>query len=360
MAMSDLPKYEQVKRSLMQEIELGRWAPGSAIASEAQLLKRFAVSRPTLVRSLQELVREGYLYRRQGKGTFIAERSAREGNGQTQQSIPVFTVQSADALGGGPGQVLLRLLNGAQAVLGPAHVNLALRYAPPGTIDEETRRFLDKAEPGTALMIEPSFAPPLRIELQRRGWAVWAVNEPLEDGNCVYIDQERAGYLATQHLLKKKGRRRVALLNGPVESYWGFAARRDGYLAALEEMGVAPDPKLIREDAHISDTEAGRAMMRGLLTEGVVVDGVVGASDSKAMGAIAAARDAGLRIPDDLAVVSIDNIFAERVDPPLTSVAMPFLEVGERAAEEALRRSSRNQLVCPVEIKLKPSLVERP
>src|SRR5437762_11682390 len=177
MPTQQLPKYEQVKHSLIAEIELGRWPVGGPIPSEAQLLQRFAVSRPTLVRSLQDLVREGYLFRRQGKGTFVAERSAREANGQTHPAVPVFAASSV-APAGSPGEILLRLLRGRQTVLGPAHLDLALRYAKVGEVDEETSLYLDKLEPGVALVVEPAFSPQLRDDLLRRGWAVWAVNEP--------------------------------------------------------------------------------------------------------------------------------------------------------------------------------------
>jgi DNA-binding LacI/PurR family transcriptional regulator len=257
--------------------------------------------------------------------------------------------------------VLLRLLRGAQSVLGPAHVDLAIRYVSRDSVDEETSGYLDKNEPGVALVIEPSFCKPLRDELLRRGWTVWAVNEPWPEGNSVRIDQKRAGYLAARYLLEKKGCRRVALLNGPVNDYWGFGARRDGYLAAHHELGLEPDQRLIREGSHVIDTEAGRAMMRSLLDDGVDVDGVVGASDSKAIGAIAVAQESGRRVPDDLAVVGIDDILASRSTPPLSSVTMPFDEVGRRAAEEALRTPTGDGNVrgAPVEIQLKPYLTER-
>jgi GntR family transcriptional regulator of arabinose operon len=360
MSTAQLPKYQQVKRSLIAEIELGRWATGGAIPSEAQLLQRFNVSRPTLVRSLQDLVREGYLFRRQGKGTFVADRTARtsEAAATTARSIPVFAARHT-AQAGSPGEVLLRLLRGAQAVLGPAHVDLSLRYAADGMIDEETESFIDKTEPGVALVIEPSFSPKLRVELQSHGWTVWAVNEPWADGNAVYIDQERAGYLAARYLIEKRGCRHIALLNGPVEQYWGFGARLRGYLAALKEAGIEPNRKLIREGWQMIDTEAGRAMMRELLDAGVTLDGVVGASDGKALGALAAAQERGRTVPDDLVIVGIDDILAARATPPLPSVALPFEDVGRRAAEEALRASVARDLTSPAEIQLKPMLIER-
>src|SRR5215216_6010192 len=117
MANLELPKYEQVKRSLIADIELGRWSPGASIPSEAQLLKRFSVSRPTLVRSLQDLVRDGYLFRRQGKGTFVAERAdTQAGSHAVQRVVTLFTApREAVADVGSPGEVLLGLMRGVQS-----------------------------------------------------------------------------------------------------------------------------------------------------------------------------------------------------------------------------------------------------
>jgi DNA-binding LacI/PurR family transcriptional regulator len=361
MPMTELPKYEQVKRSLIAEIELGRWATGGAIPSEAQLLQRFKVSRPTLVRSLQDLVRDGYLYRRQGKGTFVADRASSDRNGAAQRAVPVFTARTASSTPGQPSEVLLRLLRGVQSVLGPAHVDLNLRYAPVGLIDDETRLYLEKTESGVALIIEPSFSPQLHLELQRRGWTVWSVNEPWPEGNAVYIDQERSAHLATRYLIVKLARRRIALLNGPPEIYWGFGAKLKGYLSALREAGIEPDQALIREGANVLDTEAGRSMARSLLEERVEVDGIVAASDLKAVGAISVLRDAGRRMPEDVAVIGIDDIVAGRMNPAFPAVALPFEEVGRRAAEEALRSTARldGQNSSGLDIQLKPTLVER-
>jgi DNA-binding LacI/PurR family transcriptional regulator len=262
---------------------------------------------------------------------------------------------------GSPGEILLRLLRGIQTVLGPAHLDLTLRYAKVGEVDEDTALYLDKLEPGVALVVEPAFSPELRDDLLRRGWAVWAVNEPWPEGNSVYIDQERAGYMATRYLIEKRGCRRIALLNGQHDAYWGFGAKHTGYLTALAEAGIAPDPRLIRQATHVIDTEAGRSMMRAILDDGVRPDGIVGASDSKALGAMTAAQEAGFRVPDQLVVIGIDNILAEHTTPPLPAVSLPFEDVGRRAAEEALRFNAEGggQRTSALEIRLKPTLVER-
>lgn len=362
MSVASLPKYEQIKRQLILEIEQGRWAAGSTVPSESELLQRFAVSRPTLVRSLQDLVRDGYVYRRQGKGTFVAERPRRRpaaaGEASSVRSVPVFVSAHTAALSGDAREVLLRMMRGIQSALGVSGLDLVLRSTDIGQIDSGTRRFLDSAEPGPALMIEPSFNPPLRRELVSRGWRVWSINEPLDDGDCVFIDQEHAGYLATRYLIKRN-RRRIALLNGPLSAYWGFEARLNGYRRALAEAGLPFDPSLAMEGAHVIDSEAGRSMMRRLIDSGIEVDAVVGASDSKAIGAMAAAEEAGWSVPDQIAFVSIDNTLADRTAKPLPAVAMPFEELGRQAATYATQPHRPGDTPFHSQIQLKPTLVER-
>jgi GntR family transcriptional regulator of arabinose operon len=361
------PQYAQIKRRLIAEIESGRWAAGGVFPSEAQLLARYKVSRATLVRSLQELTLEGYLYRRQGQGTFVAD--FRRGR-RAEQALPLFISDKTYSLSGSGRQVLLRILSGIEDALGPLHPGVTIRQVPERELNEETRQSVASLRPSVALVVEPSFNPQLVDLLHRQSCAIWSVNEAMQDDNCVYIDQERAGYMATKYLLDK-GRRRIALLNGPVDAYWGFEARFRGYRRALESAGIAFDPRLSREGKHLIDSEAGRSMLRAIFDEGVAVDAAVGASDAKALGAIAVAQEADRRIPDDLLVVSIDNTIADQAEVPLTSVAMPFEEVGRQAALGIKGRTqpaavggspsdSASLEQPPVQqIKLLPSLVER-
>ena len=358
MSLSAVPKYERVKRALIREITSGKFPAGAAFPSEAQLLGQFKVSRPTLVRSLQELVAEGWLYRQQGRGTFVADRSGLESGGSP--AFTVFLSKRTARLTGDSRHVQQRILHGIQEALGEDWNASAVREADDEVLDSATRAFIETAPRGAALLIEPSFNPTLRLLLEERGWVVWSVNEPVEDGNFVSIDQEHAGWLATRWLLDE-GRQRVALLNGPTAGYWGFADRRRGYERALREAGVPVDPALIREGEHAIDSEAGRAMMRCLLASGAKPDAVVGASDGKAVGAVSHALEAGVGVPREIAFVSIDNTLADTVDPPLPAVAMPFEEVGFQAATQARSSAERGHESIPVHtrISLQPTLVER-
>ena len=206
----------------------------------------------------------GYLVRKQGKGTFVAPRHV-ENTEASPVKFFVFISRHVAGMSGGGREVQLRILRGVQDALGDAYSGSGVRQAASGFIDDDTRRFVESRQPGAALIIEPSFCPDLPKFLVEHGWNVWAVNEPHANLNCVRIDQEHAGYLATRYLIVQK-RKKIALLNGPTKSYWGFEARKQGYVRALNEAGMKIDKnRHAGKDAHPIDSEAGRVMMRSLL-----------------------------------------------------------------------------------------------
>src|SRR4030095_5371422 len=87
MATAELPQYAEIKRRIIGEIRSGQWAVGQTFPSEAELVAKYKVSRSTLVRSLQDVARAGYLSRRQGQGTFIADYRHRQG---AASPLPLF------------------------------------------------------------------------------------------------------------------------------------------------------------------------------------------------------------------------------------------------------------------------------
>src|SRR5439155_6762509 len=115
-----------------------------------------------------------------------------------------------------------------------------------------------------------------------------------------------------------------------------------------------------REASRPIDSEAGREMMRAMISDGVDFDGVVAASDSKAIGAMAQAMEMGRRVPDDVAFISIDNTIADQADPPLSAVELPFAVIGRQAVTRALESPGRDQSVSIIQqIRLQPFVVER-
>ncbi|MGN6503109.1 MAG: LacI family DNA-binding transcriptional regulator, partial [Pseudolysinimonas sp.] len=152
----------------------------------------------------------------------------------------------------------------------------------------------------------------------------------------VAIDNERAAADATRHLIDR-GRTRIAAIGAqPDESYATPQQRTAGYESALREAGLTPDPRYLQAAAHYSRAD-GYAATQTLLSLDPRPDAIFCYSDLLAMGAMRAVFDDGLRIPQDIAVIGIDDIEEGRYSrPTLSTVSLdtPFI------AREAIARIS--------------------
>jgi LacI family transcriptional regulator len=149
----------------------------------------------------------------------------------------------------------------------------------------------------------------------------------------VTVDDAAGARLATRHLFEL-GHRRVGHLAGP-RGLDTARRRLEGFVEAYLERGDAPADDLIVEGGY-SEHE-GFAAMRTLLDRPDRPTGVFVANVQAAIGALAAARQLGLRVPVDVSVVSLhDAPLTEFLDPPLTTVRMPLDEMGRRAVEIVL------------------------
>jgi LacI family transcriptional regulator len=150
----------------------------------------------------------------------------------------------------------------------------------------------------------------------------------------VDVDNRAAGRRAAAHLAET-GRRRIAQVAGPL----GWKAADDraaGAAAALAAAGLPSEPELI-ERAASWDADAGYAAARVLLDRAAAFDALFCHNDRLAFGAMRALREAGRRVPDDMALVGFDDApTAVHADPPLTSVRQPAAEAGRLAARRLI------------------------
>lgn len=147
----------------------------------------------------------------------------------------------------------------------------------------------------------------------------------------VDVDNHAGGFQATSHLISL-GHRRIAFISNAPLSYSGAQERFRGYNDALVDHNLPLDGSLVRTAAFLPET--GREAMEELLNLPERPTAVFVASDVVALGAMGAIRAAGLRIPDDIAVVGFDDIFlAAHSTPPLTTVRVPAYGLGWTSAD---------------------------
>lgn len=170
------------------------------------------------------------------------------------------------------------------------------------------------------------------IKLQQSGYPFCLVNQrfPGYSFNGIDADHVRGSREAVQHLIEQ-GYKRIAFLNGPVE-YSNSLDRLEGYRQALEEAGLPLVSDLIFE-GNYSRTSGYRAAS-DVAAKISDIDAIFAANDRMAIGLIQGLHERGIRAGVDIAVVGYDNIDAAVVcEPPLTTVHVPFHEMGKRAAE---------------------------
>ncbi|MBM3120836.1 MAG: LacI family transcriptional regulator [Chloroflexi bacterium] len=145
----------------------------------------------------------------------------------------------------------------------------------------------------------------------------------------VCLDDQAAASAATRHLLNG-GRRRLALITGPLAEDCSVD-RRSGFLQALETAGIAFDPGLEVEGDW--SATSGREALLGLARRGTLPDAVFAQNDRMALGVLRAARDLGLSVPGQLAVIGVDDMpLATHFDPPLTTMRQDMPRIGREAA----------------------------
>ncbi|WP_370378223.1 LacI family DNA-binding transcriptional regulator [Catenulispora sp. GAS73] len=141
----------------------------------------------------------------------------------------------------------------------------------------------------------------------------------------------RGGQTATKHLIQL-GHRHIAVISS---DQLPCRARLAGFHSAMQAAGLPTDPDLV-VDAPLT-REGGHAAALGLLARADRPAAIFASNDLQALGVYRAAREAGLRIPEDLSVIGFDDLpVGAWVEPPLTTVHRPLAEMAAAAAELAL------------------------
>jgi DNA-binding LacI/PurR family transcriptional regulator len=220
-----------------------------------------------------------------------------------------------------------RVVRGITEVLAEQDRQLVL-LAPQSPADEERLgAYLAAGHVDGALLISLHGGDALPGRLAGRGLPVVVGGRPPVAGPVSYVDVDNVGgALAAVGHLVARGRRRIATVTGPLDMP-AAQDRLEGCRRALAAAGLHLRPPLEAEGDFSHD--GGVAAMRALLARHPDLDAVFAASDLMAAGALQVLREAGRRVPEDVAVVGFDDSpFAASTVPPLSSVRQPIEEWG--------------------------------
>ena len=339
------PKYRKILERLSHDILTGYYQPGQKVPSEAALVKRFGASRITVGRALRELQQQGLVDRIAGSGTYVRENTQRPRErllfgliipnlGETEIFEPICQAIAAspdatghallwahsDARTSSKEDQALQLCDQciARAVSGVFFAPLEMT-ARSSEVNRQVMRLLKAAGIPVVLLDRRPEEPATR-----------------ERVDLVGIDNHRAGYLATDHLLQL-GARRIGFI-----AYKGqastVAARISGYKEALASRHPAGVPRVLHVPVRPELTLPAAALE---------CDAFVSANDRLAGQLMHTLLARGIPIPKAVRIVGIDDVnYAALLPVPLTTVHQPCRDIGETALRLMLERLDRPKMAA--------------
>jgi DNA-binding LacI/PurR family transcriptional regulator len=337
------PKYQQIVESVRQNIEAGRYRKGARLPSETELMRRFDVSRMTVVKAMQHLQQEGLLVRRAGSGTYASETEPNQklvfgliipDLGRTEIFEPICQGMSASP-------------NGSGHSLSWGHS--AGRESGENVAEHLCEQYIEQRVSG--VFFAPLEFGPRREPVNRRVLkALKSARIPVvlldrcvldyparSEYDIVGLDNRRAGYVMTDHLIRQ-GAQRVGFfaVEGSAET---VEDRIAGYREALYAWGMPVDREMVLR-CDLADAAKLSARI-----EEKKIDALLCANDLTAAHVMRTLLGLGLRIPGDIRIAGIDDVrYAELLSVPLTTLRQPCREIGATAIVTMLTRISNPQL----------------
>lgn len=210
---------------------------------------------------------------------------------------------------------------------------------------ETLTRFFHRGTVDALLLVLPGLDEAMLEEVRLLNAPVVLIGNESTEFDCFFWDNERGAQMAVRHLVQQ-GHTQIGMI-APHEWTYDAAPRIAGYHTALAEAGLQADPDWVQEGLTLKhgghSEEAGYEAMQKLLMVSPAVTAVFAASDVLAIGAWAAIREAGKRVPEDFALMGYDDIKVARF-MGLSSINQKMYQVGREATQQVFRRIAEPSL----------------
>lgn len=349
-------RYSALAGLLRETLRDGTFSPGQLIGSEHDLVRKHGVSRVTVRRSVDLLIKEGLLERRPGKGLFIACPRPAQHTGLIQ--VVVGNLEWIPCVRAARGCQVAAGASGLQVQIYDAHGSMELDL-------DLLRRLPESGARGAVIhsLHDRSFAETL-YGLHARGFPFVLVDQRLRDldAPAVVADNRDGGYRLGRHLVGL-GHRRIAFLGDLVAS--SVQDRLAGLRDAVGDAGLPFDRSLVvdvQPGDQLDSAATGRKtaeLTRALIARPDRPTAIFASCDAHARAVLTTLRDLGLSVPGDLSLVGFDDDpIAAPPDLGLTTVRQPFEEMGRAAFAILARRIADPRL--PAEHAVLPvTVIER-
>ncbi|MFF0274083.1 MULTISPECIES: LacI family DNA-binding transcriptional regulator [unclassified Streptomyces] len=265
---------------------------------------------------------------------YVPNRAARALAGSRTDAVALVIPETEARLFAEP--YFLDIIRGVSSELADADKQLLLTLIRSEQERQRFEQYLAAQRVDGVLLVSVHAADPLPDQVRALGLPAVLNGRRTEDEPVAFVDSDNtgAGRAAVAHLAGR-GRRAIATITGPLDMYVA-RCRLDGYREGLAEAGLDAGEELVATGDFTE--EGGRQAMRLLLERRPDLDAVFAASDVMAAGARGVLREAGRRVPEDVALVGVDDsAVARHMDPPLTSVRQPIEEMGRTMARLLLQ-----------------------
>jgi GntR family transcriptional regulator of arabinose operon len=350
----DKPKYQKLRDYIIETITSGKINVGEKIYSENDLAETFEISRSTVRQAIGELVNEGWLYRVQGKGTFVNRQPGQKSD--KAKSIAVLTTYLND-------YIFPSIIRGIDSVLSVNSYSMILSCTDNQYQKERLclENLLNQNISG--LIVEPtkSALPNPNIDLYKKfadqGIPVLFMHGNYRELEYSYIveDDTEAGYLATKHLIDLGHEKIGGIFKiDDIQGHYRFS----GFQKAQTEAQFQIFDSLVmwfETNDLDSKFEKTNHQLENLLSQ---CSALVCYNDQIAVKVMDIIRDKGLKVPEDISLVSFDDSqLALAAEAKLTTVAHPKEALGLEAAKAIIDMIERKQDYY--DLKFKPELVVR-
>lgn len=329
------PKFKQIKRRLIADIEAGVLPPGARIASESELIQKHGVARMTVVRSLNELVAEGYLVRIKGKGTFVRVHQV-EGSTSTMTGVLALVVPE---LREGLYPSLVRGFDAAATAT--SHQVLLCNT------DNDVRKqgdiilqLIDKHVSGVAMLPTTGGpASPHQVrQLQAKNIPVVFLHRGIEGASApvLALPYEEVGALAARRMIEAGHRRAAVFLTHDATTTRMY---EQGVRRVLAENNAELPDELVHcgkvysvpADEHERGIESALERMLQL-PRGRRPTAIFSGWDPEAALIYLLLGKMGVRVPDDISIITFGSVWRQGgINRRLSSVAVDEDEVGRTA-----------------------------